>query len=309
MILIADSGSTKTDWALLTPEDSTLKIRTSGINAIQMSAEEITRIIRDELLRDLFNEGIPQEAIEEIYFYGAGCTPEAAPKVQRVLKSLFSLATTTEVNGDLLAAARATLGNQPGIACILGTGSNSGVYDGTRIVQNTPPLGYILGDEGSGATLGKLFLNALFKGFLPEALKQTFLEETDTTYAAIIHRVYREPQANRFLASLSPFIARHMKEYPQLEQLVDENFREFIRRNLLDYYHENPSTVGSAEFPHIATAVTRESLPIGIVGSIAWFYREELSKVFAADHLPHPTILKAPLEKLAEYHKEDPSQA
>ena len=198
MILIADSGSTKTDWCI----GSSFTIQTKGINPFHQSEEVIQQILTNELLPQM-----PEEVlIDAIYFYGAGCTPEKSPIIQRTLSHCFPQC-TIEVNSDLLGAARALCGKSPGIACILGTGSNSCFYDGQQITSNVSPLGYILGDEGSGAVLGKRLVGDCLKKQLPEHICHSFLDTFGLTPAQIIEKVYRQPQANRFLASLTPFLS------------------------------------------------------------------------------------------------------
>lgn len=276
MILIADSGSTKTDWALVSNGEVTERVTTQGINPYHQDGEAIGAILRNELL--------PQTAagtVREIFFYGSGCRPELEPVMRQVLSNCFPQAVTVEAHGDLLGAARALLGRQRGIACILGTGSNSGLYDGSRIVQNTPPLGYVLGDEGSGAVLGIRFLNALFKGFLPSPLASEFLEEQQMTMGDVIARVYRLPLANRWLASVSPFVCSHLY-MPEVRQLVIEHFRQFFSRNLVQYGDR--------------------SLPVSAVGSIAWHYRELLAEAAGLEGFVLGTVQHSPIDGMVAYH-------
>ena len=185
------------------------------------------------------------------------------------------------MNSDLLGAARSLCRKEAGIACILGTGANSCLYDGERIVRNTPALGYILGDEGSGAVLGRLFVNALYKGQLPATLRKSFEHDTGLDLVTIINKVYREPMANRFLASLSTFIGKHLDCEP-LRQLVVQNFRKFFRHNLVAY-----------ETSH---------LPVGAVGSIAWYYREQLAEAAAAEGFRLGTVMQSPMKGLIAFH-------
>ena len=203
-ILIADSGSTKTDWSLTDGQGNVvMTCKTQGINPIHMQDAEVLQILKSELI-------LP-ESPQEVYFYGSGVTEAMKPRMNSLLQQAFPGA-KVEAEGDMIGAARALFGNKPGIACILGTGANSCLYDGTKIVMNTPPLGYILGDEGSGAVLGKLFLNGIFKGSLPSAIKKRFLKWSGLDYPGIINKVYREPLANRFLASICPFISEQIAE-------------------------------------------------------------------------------------------------
>ena len=180
-----------------------------------------------------------------------------------------------EAHSDLLGAARALCGDSEGLACILGTGANSCLYDGEKIVANTPPLGYILGDEGSGAVLGKRFLNALYKGQLSNETKSDFEAEMRMTLTEVIERVYRQSLPNRWLASLSPFIHSRLDD-PAVEALVVDNFSDFIARNIEPYH--------------------RRDLPLQAVGSIAFYYRDQLSQ--AANKVGYAVgkILRSPLD-------------
>lgn len=269
--LIADSGSTKTHWALVMEGREVGNFSTSGINPVHMTEEEIVGIIGS------MNLTLP-EGMTEIFFYGAGCIEPFSAKVESALQKVFPSAEVF-VGSDMLGAARALFGSSEGIACILGTGSNSCLYDGTQIVRNIPPLGYILGDEGSGAVLGKLFFNAMFKGFLPKTLCDEYMAEEGLTYSDIIERVYRQPAANRFLASTSHFIAKHL-ECNELRKLVANNFRSFFLRNVLQY--------------------GRADLPIGFVGSIAYIYKSILEEVASEQGVKVAKIVHSPIELLVK---------
>ena len=202
MKLIADSGSTKTDWVLADGAGIKARLQTQGINPFHQKEDDIRAILHSMCE--------VQASMCEIYFYGSGLRKELEPTMERLLHEAFPKAVSVEVHSDLLGAARAVCGRREGIACILGTGANSCLYDGQNIVGNTPPLGYVLGDEGSGAVLGRQLLNALYKGFLPASLLNDFQAFTGMTMGDVIARVYRQPMANRFLASLSPFISTHL---------------------------------------------------------------------------------------------------
>lgn len=275
MKLIADSGSTKTDWVLTDGAAIVAQFQTEGINPFHQSEDEI-RDVLGKVVSEMGKLLSPNLHLASITFYGSGVRPELEAVMERLIGEAFP-GTTVEAHGDLLGAARALCGNREGIACILGTGANSCLYDGRRIVSNTPPLGYILGDEGSGAVLGRRFLNALYKGRLPESVVTEFEKETGMTMADVIARVYRQPMANRYLASLSPFIGRHAA-IPQVHGLVVENFRDFFRNNIMPYQ--------------------RRDLPVGFVGSIAYYYKVQLQE--AAEDLGYRVgrVLKSPIEGL-----------
>ena len=196
MILIADCGSTKIDWCVVNDGKVVEQIFTSGINALLMTEEQIRETLAAELA-----EKVKGYAIESVYYYGAGCLfDDICANVRRAIAHNVPTAKTIEVHSDLLAAARALCGQNEGIACILGTGSNSCYYNGKEIVDNVSPLGYILGDEGSGAVLGKLLVGDVLKNQLPKELCEKFLAEYDLDRQKIIEGVYKKPAANRFLA-------------------------------------------------------------------------------------------------------------
>lgn len=298
MILIADSGSTKTDWALLNSPhpmawDVVASFHTQGITPIHQSADDIRQILGHELLPQLstFSRAslINSRVLEtpllsqiDVFFYGSGCTPAHVPMVKRILAEVFP-SERNEVHSDLMAAARALCQHDAGIACILGTGANSCLYDGHDIVQNTPALGYILGDEGGGAVLGRLFMNAIFKNPAFAAIRDEYLAEHKLTQADVINKVYREPMANRFLASTSFYISQHI-DNALLQHLVVENFRQFFRCNIVPYQ--------------------RPDLPVHFVGSMASAYQVQLQQAAQAEgfHVGH--ILKSPMEGLIAYYKQ-----
>ena len=277
MILIADSGSTKTDWAVVDDGRMVTSMATQGINPFHQDTDNIAAVIETELLPKM-GDIYP----EEIYFYGSGCREDKVEMMCSILGKAFPHCTRIEAQGDLLAAARAVCGANEGIACIMGTGANSCLYDGKRVVENTPPLGYILGDEGSGAVLGKLLVGDVLKKQLPEPLCEKFLKEYDLDRLEIIRRVYREPFANRFLASLSPFLAKNIEE-PAVHRLVLNAFKAFFVRNITNYKNY-------------------KSLKVNFVGSIAMYYRSVLEEAAASVDCTIGTIIKSPMEGLILYH-------
>ena len=206
-ILIADGGSTKTDWSIVSGNREIDRIRTGGINPFFQTEEEISAEIRDNLIPRIRES----DSVGAVYFYGAGCAFTEKNEIIRRSVTRY-LPVPVEVGSDLLAAARALCGDSPGIACILGTGSNSCLYDGKGIVKSISPLGFVLGDEGSGAVLGKLLVGDVLKNQLPAALQEAFWAESGLTPAIIMEKVYKGSFPNRFLASLSPFLLRHIEE-------------------------------------------------------------------------------------------------
>ena len=232
----------------------------------------------------LHQELLPYLSIENIsyvYFYGSGVRPEKEAPMAQLLREMFSCAEVVEAHSDLLGAARALCGHNYGIASILGTGANSCLYDGKNILQHTPALGYILGDEGSGAVMGKRFLHDLYCGLLSEDLKAEFEKKTKLTLPEIINRVYRQPLANRFLASLTEFIHDHLSD-PDVEDLVRQSFIDFIRIYIAPYEHQY--------------------LPLSFVGSIAHYFTDQLSEAVESEEYTLGTILRNPIEGLVEYH-------
>lgn len=280
MILIADCGSTKIDWCILQNNKVEKQVFTLGMNAVMLTEEEMRSRLAAELLPEL---GDIAAAITAIYFYGAGCiSPEVCGNVARALKTNIPSAEVVEVYSDLLAAARALCGHEPGIACILGTGSNSCLYDGSAIAENISPLGYILGDEGSGAVLGKLFLGDVLKKQLPPELSAAFLAEYDLDLLTIIRRVYREPQGNRFLASVTPFLSKNIAE-PHIHNLVVSAFRAFFRRNIKNYTQYQQHSVN-------------------FIGSIAYYFADTLREAAQAEGCTVGKIVKSPMEGLIKFH-------
>ena len=275
MILIADSGSTKTDWCVAVRGKQLQRVTTQGINPFFMSEDAIGEEIRSSLLPKL-----QTSVFDALYFYGAGCLPEKIPMMQNALSKHLDVK-TIEVNSDMLGAARGLCGMSPGIVCILGTGSNSCYYDGENIVNNVSPLGFILGDEGSGASLGKLMVSDLLKNQLPAGLKEKFLQEYDLTPGLIIERVYRQPFPNRFLASLSPFLHKNIEE-PALRSLVFNSFMSFLSRNVMQYDYKN--------------------FPLYFIGSIAYHYKEILQEAVIKSRMRLGEILQNPMEGLVKYH-------
>ncbi len=276
MILIADSGSTKTDWCLTDNGKIIDEMSTQGINPFHQKSGEIAKILTDELL-----PWLNCQDIQHIYFYGAGCMPVFIPEMKELFVKYISCPNII-VEGDLLGAARSICGNNEGIACILGTGSNSCLYDGREVLRNTPPLGFILGDEGSGAVLGKLFINGIFKGILSDEIRDEYLDETKQTQTDIVNKVYRQPLANRFLASISLFIGRH-RNNEVIHTMIVDNFRSFFQYNVNQY--------------------GRKDLKVGAIGSIAYCYAKEFKEAATIEGYNVGKIKKSPMDGLILFHK------
>ena len=278
-ILIADSGSTKTDWCLVDEHGVVAQSSTQGINPVHQTDEQIVRILDEEFDNEFLQL---VSGVGQVHYYGAGALPTAIPRLERLLSGKFidgkSIYDTQEVtvSGDLLGAARALFGAEEGIACILGTGSNSGLYDGNQLVKNTPPLGYILGDEGSGAVMGRLFLGSLCKGLLPQGLYEEYQRQTGLDMAA-----YREPLPNRFLAQTTRFIHQHLEEDAVCKLVVD-NFRAFFHRNLVQY--------------------GRRDLPVRAIGSVAYYFREQFVCAAEKEGFAVDRVEQSPMKGLVAFH-------
>jgi len=278
MILIADSGSTKTSWCLTGISGLPEIFSTGGMNPFFRNTEDIASEIRMQLLPETGSE------LNEIHFYGAGVINQEKGNIVKIALQVLYPKAEIEVQSDLLAAARATLGNEPGIACILGTGSNSCLYDGKEIIEHVPPLGFILGDEGSGAVLGRKLVGDFLKGIMPERVAEKFKTSFQLTYADFLDSVYKKEKPNQFLAQFVPFIKENITE-KYCSILVETSFEEFVKRNVSKY---------SGFKGH----------PICFVGSVAFYFQEQLKNVLGKNHLRFKTVLKEPLDGLIKFHTE-----
>ncbi|GHT38241.1 ATPase [Bacteroidia bacterium] len=275
MILIADSGSTKTDWCVAENGKQVRRIATKGINPFFQSEEEVIKELQTALL-----PALKTATFDALYFYGAGCLPEKIPMMTGALGKCLKIK-AIDVNSDMLGAARGLSGCHPGIVCIMGTGSNSCYYDGSQIVSNVSPLGFILGDEGSGAVLGKLLVGDILKNQLPAGLKEKFLQQFGLTPGDIIERVYRQPFPNRFLASLSPFLSQNIA-VPEVRRIVLDAFKAFLTRNVMQYDYKNNK--------------------VHFIGSVAFYYKEVLEEACRDTGMQLGTIMQVPMEGLIKYH-------
>lgn len=276
--LIADAGSTKIDWVLTDHSEGFLhRFSTKGINPAVASVDEVGLVLA-EAGKNLRLFG----TISNVYYYGAGCaTGEIRAKMKEQLKQSLNCG-EAYVYSDLLGAARGLLGRKPGIACILGTGSNSCLYDGNTIIANTPSLGFILGDEGSGSALGKRLTADYLKRQMPEDLATRFETEYHLTTALAIQKVYKEQAPNRFLASFAPFLHKNLADN-YVRNIIDEEFKRFITRNLLNY-----------------EGVTE--IPVCFTGSIAYNFSEILRLSLRDCGLRAGEISMSPMTGLLKYH-------
>lgn len=279
MQLIADSGSTKTSWRLIKSETEILSATTVGYSPQYISSEELIIDLKKHLLPQL---KVSIEKIESIYFYGTGCsTPRTKGIIKDGLQPIFSNA-TIYIDHDLAAAAKALCGTEPGIACILGTGANSCAYDGEKIIDNVPSVGFVLGDEGSGGYMGRKLIRAYFYRELPEDLANSFHETYHLTRDEMLRNVYKEPQPNRYLAQFSKFVHTH-QAHPYFQNFIEQAFTDFL--NSMAFKYKNA---------HI--------LPIHFIGSIAVYFQPQLEKVLAKHQLNMGRVVQEPMNALVEYH-------
>lgn len=277
MILIADSGSTKTDWRHIKEDGSIVQYKAEGLNPTYESEEKIASILKDSLLPQV------ESKVEEIYFYGAGCSSENNRNIiKNGLTKLFPTA-NIEINHDLLGAARSLCGNEPGIVCILGTGSNSCLYDGIDIVDNVPSLGFILGDEGSGAWLGKKLLNEYFSRLMPVEARIKFENAFSLTREEALAKVYKSYMPSRYLASYSRFIFENIND-PYYYGIVKQGFELFYRMTVMNYEGFETKTVH-------------------FTGSIAYHYANILRKVASDLNIHVKNIVETPIAGLTLFHQ------
>lgn len=275
MILIADSGSTKVDWRVIARDGSSQAVTTAGINPYFQSAGQIMDELRNNLIPYIKTD------IKEVYFYGAGVAADKIDVLKNCFNELFP-GVISNAYTDLLAAARALCGKEAGIACIMGTGSNSCFFDGENIADNVPACGYILGDEGSGAVLGKKLISDYLKRQLPIELTKMFDEQYGLNYGSIVEKVYRQPFPNRFLATFTHFLYEH-KENEHIHNLLKGAFNEFFKRNISQYDYKR--------------------FKINLVGSIAYHFSDILNEAATENGMTIGKVLKSPIEGLEEYHK------
>lgn len=274
MILIADSGSTKTEWAYISQNEKLL-FRSAGMNPYFTSDKEVESII------NIINEKLKGKTLEHIVFFGSGCnSTEKGNEIKDIFKNKFP-GSDIEVHSDLVGAAVALFGNQPGIAVILGTGANSGYYDGKKIGFKTESLGYVLGDEGSGAHLGKEFVKSLLYHDFPSEIENDFIREYKMGKAEILDNVYKKTFPNRFLASFTVFMKKHEK-HPAVRSVIKGSFDSLV-------------------FHHLQNYPQKYSNEFGFVGSIAWHFKDILTEVCEKNDLKVHNVICNPLENLIDH--------
>ncbi|MBK7560721.1 MAG: N-acetylglucosamine kinase [Chitinophagaceae bacterium] len=275
--LIADSGATKTEWCLLT-DGKKKTVITSGISPYFLNTEQIFDLLLKELIPKL-----KKAEVDEVYYYGTGCANTTnAKSVNKAISKIFPGA-NIEVNHDLLAAARALCGKEKGIACILGTGSNSGYYDGAKIVKNSPGLGYVLGDEGSGAYLGKKVIQYYLYKTFDDELRARFDDIYATSAPEILENVYKKPLPNRYLAGFAKFLAENRGHY-MIENIIEDGLNDFF-------------------FAHLCKYRETWTLPINFAGSVAFGFKDVLVELCNSYEFELGKVMKNPMEGLVTYHK------
>jgi N-acetylglucosamine kinase-like BadF-type ATPase len=277
MIIIADGGSTKCDWAVVDKRNSKIieRFKTEGINPFAVSIEKIR-----EVLHTHFAPVASKYDITNIWFYGSGCVFATVDKVKTLLAEIVPGADIF-VGTDLDGAVNACCPDGNGIACIIGTGSSSAQHEGGVRTKQVPALGYLLGDEGSGTVMGRLILSDFLKGVMPAHLTKAFAEEYGVTQAEALERAYHQPAANRYFGSFAPFLSKYLQD-PYIQGFVKDNLRRFVVRNVCQY--------------------RTDCYPANFVGSIASVFEPLLSEVLAEEGVRKGIITSSPMELLVKYH-------
>ena len=277
MILIADSGASKIDWRWVNKEGGIEQYQSPGFNPTYQEIEQLDTEI--EKLRQSFTNG----PIEELYYYGAGCrSKENCKKIHEVLQKHF-IGTQITIDDDMLAVARALCHQSPGIACILGTGANSCFYNGIDITESVPALGFVLGDEGSGAYIGKVLVSDYLRHDMPQVLADQFEKRFELGRDVILRKVYQEALPGRFLASFAKFVFQHRKE-PYCYQLLYRGFELFFQKNLMKYDQIN-------------------EVPVHFSGSIAFYFSDILRQVANDHNVVVKNIVESPIAGLTIFHQ------
>lgn len=276
MIAIADMGATKTDWSFAEGTTVIKTIPSKGFNPYFYTTDEIITLLKADFLDEDFSD------VKEVHLYGAGCSTMEKKKIVRNALNVYFPNAEIEINHDLLASARAVCGKSPGIACILGTGSNSCLYDGTDVISNNPSLGFLLGDEGSGGDMGRELIKAYYYGELSAKMEIKFEEQFNTEKDSLLGSVYSTDKPNVFCAAFAPFLAQNIDE-DCIRKIVISSIDQFFKR-------------------HVSTYDNYQKLPINFVGSVAHHFRYILEEVAKDNGCRIGLIIKAPVGKLIEYH-------
>ncbi|MCL2417491.1 MAG: ATPase [Bacteroidales bacterium] len=278
MKIIADSGATKTDWCLINKAGEVKIVQTIGLNPYFLDEDDVLNVLQKDLYPFLDNK-----KVEEVFFYGSGCASLRKKQVLQSALDSFFMDAGVEVENDLLGAARALYGEEKGLACILGTGASSCLYDGEQIAERVSSLGYILGDEGGGASLGKQLLAAYFRNELPEHLQKIFAQKYPAELSRVLDIIYREPAPNRYLASFVEFLSENKSDF-FVKELVSSAFDTFFKKQILRYDNY-------------------DKYPLCFVGSVGFIFADELRKSAEKHGLTISKIEQTPLDGLLKYHK------
>ena len=285
-ILIADSGATKAEWCLV-KNGKKKTVLTQGISPYFLNTVQITDLLNKELkpfLKNVCKDSFGEE-VDEIFYYGTGCAnPVNAKSVKKAIQLAFSGTKKIEVTHDLMAAARALCGREKGISCILGTGSNSCYYDGKKIVKNSPGLGYVLGDEGSGAYLGKKVIQYYLYETFDSELKGRFEVTYKTSASEILENVYKKPLPNRYLASFTKFLADNRGHY-MIENIIEDGLNDFF-------------------FNHLCKYKEVWKLPVNFTGGVAFGFQDVLQQLCDSYEFELGNVMKNPMEGLVAYHRQ-----
>ena len=277
MIVIADSGSTKTQWVGLDKGKVILNLTTRGFNPFYYSPDELETALFNEL-----HTALEADKVDEVFFYGSGCSnTDNCSMVANSLKKLFTKA-VIHTDHDLTGAAVALLHDKKGIACILGTGSNSCLWDGKKVTMHWPSLGWMLADEGSGTYVGKLLLQKILYGETNSELASKFYKTYDLDFESALHKIYGEPNPNRFLASLSKFASENIN-FPECRKTVKKSFTDFVEKQIIKY-------------PDYQNQV------VSFTGSVAYIFQDILKEVLEEHKIKLGIILKNPMEGMVVYH-------
>ena len=283
MFIVVESGATKTAWRAVCEDGSVRAVQTEGLSPTCLDLEHTQQIVR-KAIPELNPEG---KRVEEIFFYGAGLvSPQSCAPIEEALQMWCPMA-SVHFHSDILAAARALFGDGSGVVAIMGTGSNSCMYEDGEITRNIRPGGFILGDEGSGVSLGRAFLADLIKGLVPPAIEADFDKEFGLDYSQIVRKVYKEQAASAFMASLAPFILAH-KDESYIQELIDECLESLVRRALARYSDNAPGDVARK---------------VGVIGSFGCACEDMLRKVGTRHGLEFVKFIKSPIDELVAYHR------
>jgi glucosamine kinase len=278
MIVVADMGSTKTDWSFIDTNKNIVKVSTKGFNPYFYSTEEIIVLLKPEFSKQTFN----WNEITNVYFYGSGCSSKDKQRTVKNALAPFFPQADLFISHDLLASARAVCGKNKGIACILGTGSNTCLYDGENIVANNPSLGFLLGDEGSGGDLGRELIKYYQYGELPKEIEEKFETQYKMNRQKLLDEVYSTKHPNAYCASYSTFVNEN-KSNPVIKQMIEERMEEFFKR-------------------HVSKYEGHQNIPINFVGSIAHYFEENLKTVAQKFGCTIGVIVRNPVDLLIAYH-------